>query len=377
MNSNNNERPAGVLGTIFKWVLVVITAISAIGLLCAYLACYVNPNSMWVFTFFGLGATFLFIWNAILLLVWVVMWNVWAVIPLVTLVGGIGIIGDLVQVSFARHYDVEIARQPSQIKILTYNVHGFRQFGVSGHSNRSTMGAIARWVVEEDPDVVCFQEFQYYTTAEFEMLNHNLDRWKYSKFSYIVDDPFHKWGLAVYSKYPLINFRPIRFEYHENSSMVCDMIVGRDTVSLYNCHLQTTAYNRVNPAGMAAFRGDDAEQVVRAVGYNLKENAKIRAMQADTMASLIHGERQRYPKIVVGDFNAPPVSYSYHTMRGDMHDSFVECGRGYEYTYKPIFKLFRIDYILYSRDGIEAVTHESPDMPWSDHKPVISRLKIN
>lgn len=374
--ASSNGQSVGLRGglwRVFLILMIVVTVASGIAQIFVYLSCHVNPNTIWIFTFFGLAATFIFLWNGVLLLFWTILWRVWAFIPLSVLLVGIGYAGELVQISFAKQYDVPIPRQAGQLKVLTYNVHGFRQFAVP-HAKNSTMGAVGRWIVEQDPDIICLQEFQYYDSREFDFFNHTLENWNYQKFSYIRNTPNHKWGLAVYSRYPLINAKPIRFDYHENSSMMMDVVVGRDTISLFNCHLQTTAYNSVNPNGLAALR-DDAEQVIRAVGYSLNENAKIRASQSDSMALLINNSTH-HPKIVVGDFNAPPMSYSYNTMRGNMKDSFVDKGHGYEYTYKPLRKIFRIDYILHSRKRLEVISHESPNMPWSDHNPVISVMRL-
>ena len=56
----------------------------------------------------------------------------------------------------------------------------------------------------------------------------------------------------------------------------------------------------------------------------------------------------RYPKIVVGDFNDVPVSYTYREISSGLNDAFVESGSGLETTYKGPFPSFRIDYILFS-----------------------------
>ena len=51
------------------------------------------------------------------------------------------------------------------------------------------------------------------------------------------------------------------------------------------------------------------------------------------------------------------------------------CGHGYMYTFRYFKKLLRIDYILHTKD-FEGLDYFSPEVDYSDHKPVLMRMKI-
>jgi endonuclease/exonuclease/phosphatase (EEP) superfamily protein YafD len=83
-----------------------------------------------------------------------------------------------------------------------------------------------------------------------------------------------------------------------------------------------------------------------------------------------------YPLVVCGDFNDTPASYTYRKIKGGLEDSFVAAGKGYAYTYRYLRRLLRIDYLFYSRDIFKATGYNSPDLEYSDHKPVIVTLGV-
>lgn len=359
---------------LLDFFLVMLTLGIAVAMCMSYLATFVDPNSYWMFAFFGLAAPFLFVANGVMLLFWVVRMRMWLAVPAFVFLIGIGYIGDFVQPHFAKEYNNEQATA-DEMTIMTYNVHGFYQFR-SAQNYVSTLDSITKYVNLQNPDIVCFQEFQLFNARDSSLLSSRMGGWPYVQFSYVVNSPSHKWGLAVFSKYPLANFHPIRFENQQNSSMSVDVMPAKgDTVRLFNCHLQTTQFNQVSPDGLRAlYNHQDAGLIIRNIGSTLRENFKLRAQQVDTVAQLI--SQTHLPVVVVGDFNDTPLSYTYHTMRGELTDSFCEKGSGYEYTYKPLMRLFRIDYILHS-DHLKATFHTSPTTPWSDHNPVITRLKFD
>ena len=72
-----------------------------------------------------------------------------------------------------------------------------------------------------------------------------------------------------------------------------------------------------------------------------------------------------------------PLSYTYNHIAEGLNDTFQEQGAGYSHTFKGFFNLMRIDYILVS-DIINVVSYEADDeAEYSDHYPVICRLKID
>lgn len=101
----------------------------------------------------------------------------------------------------------------------------------------------------------------------------------------------------------------------------------------------------------------------------VEENGSIRTRQADVIRKLL--DESPYPLIVCGDFNASPASYTYRTIKGRLRDSFRDMGKGYGYSYRYLRKLYRIDYIFFSPGQFRATNYLSPELTYSDHKPVV------
>ena len=106
---------------------------------------------------------------------------------------------------------------------------------------------------------------------------------------------------------------------------------------------------------------------IKDISHRLKYAFRKRAHQADVLSDHIH--TSPYPVIVCGDFNDTPVSYTYHKIRGDLVDAFIESGRGIGNTYSGMFPSYRIDYILHSRN-LRSGGFETVRVDYSDHFPV-------
>ena len=149
------------------------------------------------------------------------------------------------------------------------------------------------------------------------------------------------------------------------------------SIRLFNNHLQTTEVSRNKRKLEKELRADDTDRAERAVltlADGLHENFKKRAMQAEHISQLISASP--YPTLACGDFNSLPSSYVYHTVKGDkLKDGFQTCGHGYMYTFRYFKHLLRIDYILHSSE-FQGVDYFSPDLEYSDHNPVVMRMRL-
>ncbi|MFH0999552.1 MAG: endonuclease/exonuclease/phosphatase family protein, partial [Bacteroidota bacterium] len=88
-----------------------------------------------------------------------------------------------------------------------------------------------------------------------------------------------------------------------------------------------------------------------------------------------HIKQSPYPVIVCGDFNDTPVSYTYHKMRGQLTDAFINAGNGFGNTYERKIASFRIDYIFHSPE-FDSKNFKVPHLLYSDHFPVVCDIEI-
>ena len=185
-----------------------------------------------------------------------------------------------------------------------------------------------------------------------------------------------KHGLATFSKYPIIDKKPLLFENTTNFSSQTDINVNGKKIRIFNNHLESIRLKRENYNFIDSLEfKSDIER--RRGAYDIFKKLNIafehRAKQAETIGR--HIENSPYPAIVCGDFNDTPVSYVYQKVRGDLKDAFIESGTGLGGTYNGNLPSFRIDFIFHD-PGFKSYNYTRKKVNYSDHYPIISTLNI-
>ena len=205
---------------------------------------------------------------------------------------------------------------------------------------------------DESPSVICFQEFLTLRKGKITLagIKKELKDLPYSHVNYTHRIPGKSnFGLATFSKYPIINKGIIKFENSLNGIIFSDLIIPQDTVRIYNCHLQSVKlkqdYNQVLDSLISGY-DDKRFDEFRYISVKIRDAYIKRAFQAELLSR--HIKNSPYPVIVCGDFNDTPFSYSYYRLSRNLKDAFIESGSGIGSTYRQNFAPIRIDYILYS-----------------------------
>ena len=357
-------------------VMFILTLAAAVAMVCAYIAPSADPNKAWLFAYAGLAAPVIYLANLFLMLYWAIRWKIAFFLPVVILLIGLPKIKMFYHFPGNKQY--EETDLSKGIKLMTYNVEGFLQYDAESNRRMSTARHITEYIKTVDPDIVCLQEFQSTHNIPESTVNEWLSDWPHRKLAYTIRrEGRDVWGSAIYSKYPIVSSETIEFEETSNGALWVEVLVSRtDTLRVICNHLETTYIkdDNLNFFQPENFANDpDRAGQIRQIAGRLRKGFRKRAHQADTIATIIAS--RDIPTVVCGDFNDPPMSYSYHTIRNGYGDTFEDKGRGYGYTYKRIFQLMRIDYILRS-PHLETLSYESPDIEWSDHRPVIATLRI-
>lgn len=356
------------------WAIMAATVCVAVGFAAAWMARWINPAAYGFLSAAGLFAPALWAANFVFLLYWVIRWRRAVWIPLTVALWGAGSITMFFRPQLTERYGNRTADR-SLVEVVTYNVRGMLKYGAGG-TVRSSMAQVAGVVDSLRPDILCIQEFassEEYPASSFEA---KLGGMNYKALRYNVEgaNQWHGLGNAIYSKFPIAARGFVDFEGTNNSILWADVAIRRDTIRVFNAHLQTTAIKADDERYIVegGFVGDRSR--VRGIVGRLTQNYVIRAVQADTLAARIAASP--YPVVVCGDFNDTPSSYAYRVINHRLKDSFREAGSGYGYTYRGFFNLLRIDYLLHSR-SIDCVDYMSPSFDISDHNPVAVKLKIN
>nr|MCM6903255.1 endonuclease/exonuclease/phosphatase family protein [Parabacteroides sp. AD58] len=229
------------------------------------------------------------------------------------------------------------------------------------------MREAAAYIRQLQPDIICMQEAPDGAYYQADTVR--------KAFSYVphhcVSGRTDHLPMMIGSRYPLQHIRTLYFKNSVNLAMIADVCMPTDTIRLFCNHLETTSVNQYRGQIQAAskpwmFRLKAGVKLI----LRMKENFRKRAAQADYIAEEIR--RSPYPVVVCGDFNDTPASYAYHRMKGALTDGFRDAGRGYQYTFRQLKRIWRIDYIFYS-DELKGLSYDSPDTPYSDHKMVVWR----
>lgn len=346
---------------------------AATSLLFSYASTFISPAFFWPFAFFGLLFPYLVILNFIILVYWLFKWRKAVFIPLITLFLGSN---QIYRSAPALRIKREIQeKKGDDLKILSFNVRAFNIYDWQNDPN--TDEGIFNFIRSEHPDVICLQEFHYKNRSS----NHNtatprfFNEIPYQHIKFHSGNSNSGFGIATFSRYPIINTGTIRFEHSNNLSIYTDILFQNDTIRIFNNHLQSVNFIKNNYTFLENIPVTNSERNIkefREILSKLKNAFVKRALQTNTISARI--KQSPHPVIVVGDFNDTPVSYAYHKMKTGLDDAFLKSGSGRGNTHLGRIPL-RIDYILYGKE-FEAVEFEKIEANLSDHYPIIAVLRL-
>lgn len=359
---------------IARKILLIVNAITAVILIISYLAVYISPATSWIFAFIALSYPFLLIFNILFIIFWVAFRKWYFIVSLVCILLGWNSLKRFFQVQF-KHPDQVIIE--NTIGLLTYNVRLFNYY--QWNKDTAAWQKIVDFIHSRDPDIVCLQEFITLpgTDHDLKNLKIRLAPLTYSHVYYTDRVPKKiNFGMATFSKYPILRKEMIEFEETLNGSICSDILIGNDTVRIYNCHLQSIRlrndYNDLLDSLIFNYSEKQLDEL-KEISVRMRQAFIQRAEQVDLLVK--HIQSSPYPVIVCGDFNDTPVSYTYNKLARNLDDAFIESGSGIGNTFRGNFPYVRIDYVLYS-PPFKSLHYHSEKVNWSDHYPVITNFTI-
>lgn len=377
------SRPKGGARGVALWVadvaMIVLSCVVALALLAGVLARVVNPQTTPIFAFAGLFFQVIYLCNVACALWWVVRWKRWFVLSLLVLLIGAGNIGLFYRSDMVAQTP-DVSKSRDDVVVATYNVMNFSD--AEAPEGVSNYHRVMEWLNESGAQIVCLQEAHFSSSKSFGEFKGGLRKMGYGFFTNATTDKRDSAtgsGFAMFSTYPIVRHAIAEESDGNIGGVWADVKVGRDTVRIFNLHLQSTGItiaDRNDTLSPQIIDDTMARTKLSKVATKMVENYRQRAAQADIVARLV--EESPYAVVVCGDFNDTPVSYTYDTILAEgLQDAFVECGRGTEYTFKGLYNLFRIDYILYDEATFASKEYQSYNLDYSDHKAVVVRMGVN
>ncbi len=340
---------------ILQTILLLLNIVIGIGYLaCAY-SVYISPEIHPYIACLGLFIPFFIVPNVLFLMFWlVVRWRyLW--VSLVALILGWG--------SLRTYSPINIEKEPKggrKIKVLTYNVEGFTSENASD---------ILSYLQKSDADIVCLQEAMPQGRLSEQKVEKALASYPYSRKVKTKGGD----GLTCFSQFPILSSSPIEYASRFNGSVLYRLQVDGDTLVLVNNHLESnkiTAYDKdVYKEIIMSPRKETVKTGGKYLIRKLADAVCVRAVQADSVANVIHRNRTDY-MIVCGDFNDSPVSYTHRVVGKGLVDAYAEAGFGPGFSYNQSMLYFRIDHLLVSEKFRVLKCDVDRSIQASDHYPV-------
>jgi endonuclease/exonuclease/phosphatase family metal-dependent hydrolase len=329
--------------------------------LLAYITPYVSPETMSFLTFVGLAYPWLLLLNLIFIFIWAASRMRYWWYSTVCIILGFGYLMSVFGIHFFRKETSE-----ATLKIVSFNIGATLRYD-------NTIKKLDDFVKKQDGDIICFQEFAQNDIGLKNAIN-AIESLKFYPYKVRTDGN----TTVIFSKFPIISKNIIPFD-NPNGGNGCNYgdvkLSDNKIIRVYNAHLESNSVS-----GIADYLTEKADFDKKATWGKVltmlklvRRNARKRANQAEKIAK--HIASSPYPVIVCGDFNDIPVSYTYDIMSENLTDAFKTKGKGFGTTYSGNIPALKIDYILTDKT-IRPLSFEIPDVRFSDHFPVVSKVKV-
>lgn len=335
---------------------------AVIALLVSYLSVFIPPDKYWVPALFGLAFPFLVAANLIFVIFWLLVKPKYSLISVLAVLVGWSMLSRYVQFGGSK-------TENEGIKVLSYNVQHFT--GNDELKEKEVANRIITFLNAGNSDIICLQEARLRKNQIFNLPDavkklNSIQHYQYARSS-------TTFGSVTLTRFPIVNMGEIRFDKSRNMSIYTDVLIGGDTVRVFNVHLQSYL---IDPGKYSVIESPGIDQEknlkeMREMGVKFKAAFQMRAEQVREIRS--HINASPYAVIVCGDFNDTPISYAYQQLRGNLMDAFVSSGSGIGRTYIGKLPSFRIDNVFHSEE-FESFNFQTSDFRMSDHLPVSCTL---
>ena len=327
-------------------IIVFVNSILAILLLLSYLLPYISPEKVPIFTIISLAVPVLLALNIFFIIYWIIKLKKYFTISLISIILGIGYISNIYKFSEKKIF------LNDDLKVMSYNVRLFNHYNWSTDS--TIVKKISSFIAEKEPDVLSIQE--YYDAENLQL--------KYPYQFIKTKSNFNKFGLAIFSKFNIINSGSLDLKESANNIIYTDILKDKDTIRVYNIHLESLKMN----TSQENFGIINSDKLLEQMEASFQKQAK----QVELF--LQHEKKWDGKKILCGDFNNTAFSWVYRELSNEKQDAFKEAGKGLGKTFNYWYPL-RIDFIL-TDANFDINNFKTFNVPFSDHYPILARLNL-
>ncbi len=369
--------------TITKKVLIISNLVVVVFFLAACANAYLHPAEWWMTAILGLAFPFILVFVFGFFVFWILFGSRWALVSLVAMIIGYSNIRALLGMNYTQP-PFSVKKADSTLRILTWNVLSFNETSADIRHSTSYRQEMFAFFNEVNPDILCFQEYLEPNKKKFYSNVNDLTamgfKYHYTVGDYAKRNGTFQVGVAIYSKYPIVD--SFRIQYPGPRSMrAAESLIHADVMAfgkrirIYTTHLQSVLFQQEDFRRLEIIKNadDSAMEASKSLVKKLRQGYAFRGNQVEIVRRELDGSP--YAEIICGDFNDVPNSYTYFTVKGDRKDAFVEKGAGICRTFKNISPTLRIDYIMADK-RFEVLQFKRFLLPYSDHFPLVADLKL-
>ncbi|MCO6498594.1 MAG: endonuclease/exonuclease/phosphatase family protein [Chitinophagaceae bacterium] len=366
---------------LLRWFTktVIISINTVVGLLFlggAYVSIF-KPERFWPLSIVTLVLPVLILLLICFLVFWLLVRPRWSLLSIVFLALGWNAVSNILPMRLPKKFKME--KEEGVVRVMSWNVELFGIQKRKKYPDRKQ--EILDLINKYDPDIACLQEVVAGDDPEsINYLKEINEQLKFRDFFYAYQlsnnfDKHHHFGTMIYSKYPIIKkqFVVNSPDNYNSTFQYADIVVGNDTVRVFNAHLQSLKFSQDNRNYLNT--GKTRTTAVRESGRiirRIRRGVLRRAVQAREIKDVMN--HTPYPVIMCGDFNDVPASYAYEVIGKDMQNAFVEKGYGLSRTFSEISPTLRIDNI-FADNNFRITQYVRIKKLLSDHYPIIADIK--
>ncbi|MDQ7962111.1 endonuclease/exonuclease/phosphatase family protein [Flavobacterium lindanitolerans] len=331
----------------FNIVLTVLTFV-------AYILPFLAPKLFPILSVLTLILPFMLILNLLFFIYWGIQMKRQILLSSVVLLMGITFIN-----KFYKFSTTDLPPSDNDFTVMSYNVRLFNLYKWIERDDVPEL--ITNFINDKNPDILCIQEY-----SEGKI---NLRAYKHKYI--LMKGNKTKTGHAIFSKFPIVGRGDIVFPNSNNNAIYADIKKGKDTIRVYNMHLQsiriTPDVHEINE-DINGINEQKSKKIIKRMSEAFKEQQE----QAEIIMN--HKKNSKLPEIICGDMNNSAFSFVYRSIRGNLNDAFEEAGSGFGKSYNFKYYPARIDYIFVDKKMQVKNFENYPDFVNSDHFPVMARL---
>lgn len=351
------------IGNFVIYLNLAINAFFVGMLILSAYSIYLHPKVHPLASSLGLTFPIFLTINIAFLVFWLIVNYRFALLPLI----GLLICYSQIQTYFPLHFSSKNIPN-DRIKLLSYNVMGF-----DGLTKENGKNPILTYLANSNADILCLQEYNASDNKRHLTEQDIKKALKEYPYCSIQNSKQGNSRLACFSKHPILSAKPINYESDYNASIVYELKIKDDTITLINNHLESNKLtkedkgiyeNMINNPNVKKVKSG-----MRQLIKKLAEASAIRSSQADSVAKVV--ANSKHPIIIsCGDFNDASISYTHRVMSQNLDDAFTQSGMGLGISYNQNKFYFRIDNILISPNLKSYNCKVDNSIKSSDHYPI-------